>query len=259
MDALSGGSSQSGDTTDWKAKYEEIQRELNSARVDQGRVRKLDEENKALQRQLEEERASRQSQNVIDVLPDDVKGDIPDEYLKAQSVVAQKATERLLASRDAEIEALKRQNAERDAREAALRKQRLDERFEGEFPGLAAQLGPGGDKHDAWINYRRYNGASIDAALAGFDFNSLAWHIRKFFTDELGIAPPSGGAGLAAPDPGSIGGGKPVVAAPGKTYTEAEIDALFDRKEAARDRGDWSEVKRLTDEINRAQAAAGQK
>ena len=48
MDALAGagagGGDAGGDATDWKAKYEEAQRELNSARVEQGRVKKLDEE-----------------------------------------------------------------------------------------------------------------------------------------------------------------------------------------------------------------------
>ena len=176
-DALTGGTP-NGETTDWKAKYEEARHALESAKV--ARI------------------------------------------------------------------------AERDERDGARRKRELDERFEREFPGLAAQIGPGGDKYAAWTNYRRYNGPSIDAALAAYDFDALAWHIKKFYTDELGIAPPSGGTAPAAPEPGNIGGGKPVVAQPGKVYTEAEISDLYDEVEKARDRGDFAEVKRIGAEIDKA-------
>ena len=51
MNALSGGGTTGGDaggeTTDWKAKYEEMERKFRSAQVEQGRVKKLDEENKS--------------------------------------------------------------------------------------------------------------------------------------------------------------------------------------------------------------------
>lgn len=253
MDALSGGASHGVDQTDWKAKYEEAQRELNSARVDQGRVKKLSEENQRLKHQLEERTTRRPSDYLDDeerqAIDEDQRG-IIDKMVDGRVSDAVKASREDLEALKASIE---RQNAERDAREAATRKRELELRFEREFPGLGAQLGPGGDKHDAWMNYRRFVGASIDLALANSDFDALAWHVRKFFTDELGLPPPSGGEAPAAPEPGSIVGGKPVTVKPGKTYTWDEIDALYDKIEELRARGDKEGMKRLSDEVERAQ------
>ena len=110
----------------------------------------------------------------------------------------------------------------------------------------------GGDKHPAWVQYQCYNAPSINAAVNACNFDILAWHIRKFYSDELGIAPPSGGTGAAAPDPSATGGGTPVATKPGKIYTEKEISDLYDEVERARDRGDFAEVKRLGAEIDKA-------
>ena len=246
-DALSGGTP-NGDTTDWKAKYEEAQHALESAKVEQGRVKKLAEENAKLQKQL----AERTTRKPSDYLSDEEREGIDAEQRGIIDKMVDGRVSDAVASSREEIEALKARIAERDERDGARRKRELDERFEREFPGLAAQIGPGGDKYAAWTNYRRYNGPSIDAALAAYDFDALAWHIKKFYTDELGIAPPSGGTAPAAPEPGNIGGGKPVVAQPGKVYTEAEISDLYDEVEKARDRGDFAEVKRIGAEIDKA-------
>lgn len=243
-----------GDVTDWKAKYEEAQRMLNSARVEQGRVKKLDEENKALQRQLEDERASRRTQNVIDGLPDEVKGDVPDDYLKAQAEIARRTADQALASRDAEMEALKAQLAERDERDVAARRQQFAARIDREFPGFFRDaVSEVGDKHAAWVQYQRYNAPSIVAATRSFDFDSLSWHIQQFYQNMLGIAAPSGGTGAAAPDPSPTGGGTSVSMKPGKTYTWDEIDNLYDEIEVLRARGDKEGMKRLADEVEKAQ------
>lgn len=247
-DALSGGTP-NGDTTDWKAKYEEAQHALESAKVEQGRVKKLAEENAKLQKQLAERTTRRPS----DYLTDEERNEI-DEGQRGiiDKMVDGRVSDAVASSRE-EIERLKAKIAEREERDGARRKRELDERFEREFPGLAAQIGPGGDKAAAWASYRRFNGPSIDAALAAFDFDALAWHVKKFYTDELGIAPPSGGTAPAAPEPGNIGGGKPVAVTPGKTYTWDEIDKLYDEIEVLRARGDREGMRRLSDEIEKAQ------
>lgn len=251
--AVDGGNAKGGEATDWKAKYEEAQKALASAKVEQGRVKKLDEELKALQRQLEDERSARRTQTVIDGLPEEVRGDVPEDYLKAQAEIARRTADQALASRDAEMEALKARLAERDQRESAASQQRFTERLEREFPGfLSGAVSEGGDKHAAWVDYQRYNAASIAEAARTFDFDALAWHIRAFYTTALGIDPPSGGMGIATPDPSGIGGGVPVVTKPGKVYTEQELSSLYDEVEKARDRGDYAEVKRIGAEIDRA-------
>ena len=265
MNALTGGeapagNSGGGDATDWKAKYEETQHALEIARVEQGRVKKLDEEKKALEAKIAELSASRRTQDAISALPDDIRDDMPETVAKASSLIAQKTVDAALAARDAELAQLKAQMVEREQRTAAASRQAFGQRIEQEFPGfLRDAVSEGGDKHAAWVQYQRYNAPSINAAANSCDFDTLSWHIRKFYTDELGIAAPSGGTGAAAPDPSTIGGGTSSARMSGKSYTEDEITALFDKKEAARDRGDWAEVKRLTDEINRAQASGDAK
>lgn len=250
MDALAGGGKNESADTDWKAKYEEMERKLQSAQVEQGRVKKLAEEKKELEAKLAELSAGKTVQDALSALPEDVRSDIPENYATASSAIARQAVDSALASRDQELNALRAQIEERDRRDFAVNQQKFSERLEREFPGfLATAVAEGGDKHQAWVGYQRYNAASIKAAVNSFDFDALAWHIRKFYADELGIEPPSGNSGRAAPDPGSIGGGKPTTPKAGKVYTEAEISELYDKVEAARDRGDFKEVQTLGHEI----------
>lgn len=259
MDALAGGgapagNSGGGDTTDWKAKYEEAQKALASAKVDQGRVKKLDEEKKALEAKIAELSASRRSEAALSALPDDIREDMPENFAKGSALVAQRMVDEALASRDAELRELKAKMAEGAERNAAIARQQFGNRIEQEFPGfLKSAVMDGGDKHPAWVQYQRYNAPSINAAVNACDFDTLAWHIRKFYSDELGIAPPSGGTGAAAPDPSATGGGTSVLVKPGKTYTWDEIDNLYDEIEVLRSKGDKDGMKRLSDEIEKAQ------
>lgn len=256
MNALAGGEAAAGkpaggDTTDWKAKFEEAQRELNSARVEQGRVKKLDEENKALREKLAGAEALERAKKEVAALDETTRGSAPDDYLVGAGVLAQKMAADAIAAKSAEFE---RRMAEREQRDAAASRQRFGQRIEQTFPGfLKSAVSDGGDKHAAWVQYQRYNAASINAAVKDCDFDTLSWHIRKFYTDEVGIPPPSGDSGAAAPDPSTIGGGTSVALKPGKVYTWDEIDALYDEIEKLRARGDKEGMKRLSDEVERAQ------
>ena len=260
MNALSGGGATGGDAgseaTDWKAKCEELQNKLNAVWADNGRIKKLAEENARLQKQLAGAEALKRAKDEVANMDEEQKGGTPDDYLVGAGVLAQKVAADAIAAQSAEFD---RRMAEREQREAAAQRQGFAQRIEREFPGfLRDAVTEGGDKFAAWMKYQRFNAATITAAVNACDFDTLAWHIRAFYNSELGIPPPSGGTGAAAPDP-SPTGGSPVMRTQGKAYTEDEIDGLFDKKEAARDRGDWAEVKRLTDEINRAQVSAGAK
>ena len=256
MDALAGGSATAGnsggvDVTDWKAKYEEAQRELNSARVDQGRVKKLDEENKALRSRLAGAEALKRAREEVAGLDDETRGNVPDDYLVGAGVLAQKMAADAIAAKSAEFD---RRMAEREQRDAAASRQRFGQRVEQEFPGFFRDaVSEGGDKHEAWVKYQRYNAPSINAAVNAGDFDTLAWHIRKFYTNELGLQPPSGASEAAAPEPSAISGGQPATARSGKTYTWDEIDKLYDEIEVLRSRGDKEGMKRLSDEVEMAQ------
>ena len=259
MDALAGGTAAGapgGDTTDWKAKYEESQRELASARVEQGRVKKLNEEKSELERQLAEARSARGVQSAIDALPDNLKTDTPEDYQKVAAIMAQRAVDEAVqkaeARRKAELDTVMSQMAERERREADAKRADFGSRIEREFPGfLKSAVMEGGDKHSAWVQYQRFNAASINTAVQNCDFETLAYHVRTFYRNELGVEPPSGGTGAAAPDPSSTGGGNAVRHDGGKKiYTAQEYQALEKQAMQARRRGDFETYGKLNDELN---------
>lgn len=259
MDALAGGGNPTGtpgggDATDWKAKYEEMERKFQSAQVEQGRVKKLDEEVKALKAENAKLSSTRRAQSVIDGLPPEVKEGFTDDSLRAQALIAQRAVDAANAERDAEIERIRAEQAERDRRNAEAAKAAFAQQIEQSYPGfLRSAVLDGGDKHAAWLEFVEYYGPSINAAYYARDFKRLSWFIEKFYNEKLEIPPPSGGSGAAAPDPSATGGGTSVLMKPGKTYTWDEIDKLYDEIEVLRSKGDKDGMKRLSDEIEKAQ------
>jgi len=255
MNALSGngaaGGDAGGDTTDWKAKYEEAQRQLNSARVDEGRVKKLSEKIKALEGQLADATALKRAKEEVANMGEDQRGEVPEDYLVGAGVLAQKMAAKAIAAQKAEFD---QRMAERDQREAAAARQNFAQKIGNEFPGFFRDaVLEGGDKHAAWQKYLRFNAASVTTAFNACDFDTLSWHIRNFYNTEVGIPPPSGGTGAAAPDPSPTGGGTSVAVKSGKVYTWDEIDKLYDEIEVLRSRGDREGMKRLSDEVEMAQ------
>lgn len=250
LNALTGGAAEkAADTTDWKAKYEEAQHALESAKVDQGRVKKLNEQMVELQKQLDEAKSRRLlSPELAEALPDETKQGLTAVQKASQDAIAQAE-----ARNRAEIDELKAQMAERDARSVAAARSAFAAKIDAKFPGFLASIGEGGDKAKAWKEYQRFNAASIAAAVNACDFDAISYHVGSFFRNGLGLEPPSGGTGAAAPDPSAVGGGTPAVANPGKIYTWDEINKAYDEIEVMRSRGDREGMKRLSDEIERAQ------
>ena len=252
MNALSGGGTTGGDaggeTTDWKAKYEEMERKFRSAQVEQGRVKKLDEENKALRSRLAGAEALRRAKDEVANMDEEQKGGTPDDYLVGAGVLAQKVAADAIAAQSAEFD---RRMAEREQREAAAQRQGFAQRIEREFPGfLRDAVTEGGDKFAAWMKYQRFNAATITAAVNDCDFDTLAWHIRAFYNSELGIPPPSGGTGASAPDPSPTGGGQQVRTAAGKVYTAQEYAELEKKAMQLRRMGDYDGYRKLDAELN---------
>ena len=121
--ALSGGTP-NGDTTDWKAKYEEAQHALESAKVEQGRVKKLAEENAKLQKQLAERTTRRPS----DYLSDEERQGIDEEQRGIIDKMVDGRVSDAVASSREEIERLKAKIAERDERDGAPARRRARRR-----------------------------------------------------------------------------------------------------------------------------------
>jgi hypothetical protein len=256
MDALMGGANTPEGAAEGGVSKEEFERTKHELDNNRGRLKALDSRLKELEKENAELRAAREREDIISsALTDEERAKVDPEFLK------------VMAKMNAETEArLRRENEERERQSAEERNLRAEQakqdfvrRVEDRFPGFLASVGAGGANAEAWSRFYGIYGASIASAYSRFDLDALS-HFINMFNLELGNRVPSGSQGAATgPDPRNLGSGAPVGAPTTKTYTEDEITALFDKKEAARDRGDWAEVRRLTDEINRAQESGGAK
>ena len=205
---------------DYKAKYEEAQRLLASARVDEGRVKKLDAEKKALEAKV----AELEKATALGSLPAELQ-DVPDSVKETAMLLSQRAVEGV-NGRMAQLE----KSVEEDK---AIRLAQMSDEFVARinqsFPGFARGLKEGGAFKAAWDQYQAYNSASINEAFATYNYNVLAYHIQRFY-EENGVDPSGGRDPNAAPDPRSMGGGAGAQPQFGgkKIYTPEEWEGEFD-------------------------------
>jgi len=256
ISALTGATdgNQSAKDVDWKQKCDELEKELNSSRVEQGRVRKLNGELEAAKKEIEELRS--QKTNLKDSLPEELRESVAPEVQDATEMMVRTA----LAKQQAETDRRIADMEERYRKDAEAYRARSSEEFlsrvDNDFPGFRSSVTAGGDKAEAWTAYRRYNQASISEAFNSGDYETFAYHVRKFYSDHLGVDVPSAKGGVATPpDPLNHGGGSNGgTTVSGKTYTQEEFMALYDAVERARDKGDYAEMARLNAEIKAAPA-----
>lgn len=205
---------------DWKAKYEEAQRQLASARVDAGRVRKLDGELKVAQSKI----AELEKATALGSLPAELQ-DVPDSVKETALLLSQKAVEGV----SGRMEQLEKSVEEEKAKRLAQMSNVFVARINQNFPWFAKGLKEGGALKAAWDQYQVPNAASINEAFATLNYDVLAYHINRF-CETYGVDP-SGGRDLnAAPDPRTMGGGvgaQPTVGGK-KTYTPDEWESEFD-------------------------------
>ncbi len=224
-DSVGGGE----DTTDYKAEYEKLQKQLQGERVEAGRLKKANEENAALRKELDELKSRQGTDEAVEALPENLK-DLPDDYKQGAAVLAKHMVDKANAARDAKMN-------EMEARfEAEEKRRRLEAmgsfvaRIDAKYPGFLASICDGGDKKEAWVKYQRYNAATIKAALANGDFDVLSHHIGQFYSS-IGVDAPSGHQDdSAAPEPRSTGGGvqPQMQVGSGKTYSADEYKRILD-------------------------------
>ena len=224
-----------GGEPDYKALYEEMQRKLQSEKVEAGRLKRSEEEKAALRKELEELKKAKRTEEAMNALPDDLKAEVPDDFKRGSAIIAQKAVDTAMAGTEERLARLEQGAEAEKLRLESARKAEFAARINATFPGFAKSIGKGGDKYDAWVKYQRHNLGSIQAALASCDFDTLKYHIEMFHR-EAGIPVPSGSQdGAAAPDPRSMGGGASTQAAvlqPGKTYTAQEYQRILNDAQA---------------------------
>lgn len=246
-DSVFGGGK--SEETDWKKKYEQLERDLASARVEQGRVKKLDEEKKALEKELSELRSRNERENMLSALSAEERDNIAPEVLSAMT----KLQERQRAEYERRFEELSSRTnmeAEEGRRNA---KENFARRIDEAFPGFLASVGNGGPNADAWNTFKRTIGRYIDQAYANLDFDGVSYFIRRFYS-EIGSEVPSAGlAGSSAPDPDAVSGGiGGIQGGSSRIYTPREISEAYDRIEQYRMEENYREARRLEAEIDRA-------
>ena len=254
IDALTGGAKNPADAAAGGVSMEDYERTKHELDNSRGRLKSLDARLKELEKENAELRASKSQEELVSsALTEEERANLDPAFLSA------------MAKMNAATEArLRRENEERDRQEAEAREARMREaksnfaqQIESAFPGFLSSIGTGGGSEAAWREFCRIYGASVNAAYERFDVDAIS-HLIRQFNAEQGIRVPSGSQGKAtSPDPRNLGSGTTVASPATRNYTEKDVNTLFDEKEAARDRGDWAEVRRLTDEINKAQAQGG--
>lgn len=230
--------------SDWEAKYKELEKQFQSAKVEQGRVKALDTRNKELEKELAKLKESEKTKSIVESLTPEERGEIPDEYLAPVATMANRISESAFANVNEEI---KRLRSEREREKASDFLARVD----GRFPGFRAAISAGGDKEKAWASYLKHNAPSVVSAFQTNDYDSLVYHIERFYRDTLGVHPPEGNGNAAVPDPVSTGGTGAEFFGDGKTYTSAQINKMYDDIELARDAGDFARVRSLSATVER--------
>lgn len=167
------------------AELEELRRQLQSSKVEAGRVKAMaqqlkekDDEIAALRKQLEDAQ-NQKPRNYMDDIPEEMR-ELVDE---AQVNAVGRMMDKRMRERD---EAARQREAERDSQIRSARMKELMSRIDREFPGFLKDTNEGGDKKEPWEKFMRVYGASVRSALDSFDFESLSSIILLFYR-EIGV------------------------------------------------------------------------
>lgn len=233
----------------------ELERQLQSAKVEQGRVKALDARVKELEQECARLRGERGAADVAAALTPEERGDLPEDYIGAAAKMTSRAVGQALTGVNEELARMRREReAEREAEEGR-RKSDFIRRVNARFPGFLGSISEGGDKAQAWASFLVNNADSVSSAFARCDLDSLVYHVERFYREVLDVRPPDGERGAAtAPDPVPRGSGKPAERDGGseRAYTPEEYDALDEKCMKLRREGRIDEYRKLRDELDSA-------
>jgi len=211
------------------ARIAQLEAEANGSRVEAGRVKALQGRNTELEAKNRELEARLAEKEAGSMLPDNIRENVPDEYVQAAGIIGDSAARRNLGPTNSRIDSIERKLEERERRESERATLALRSQVEGRFPGFLASV-EGGDKTAQWVRFREMNGQSVDAAAGRGDFGAMCYFIELFYR-ELGVSPDAGGKGGAAPDPRVSSGGTGVTQTQADTrrYSFDEYAAILDK------------------------------
>lgn len=256
-----GASGNGGGEPDYKALYEQSQKELQTQRVEAGRLKQTSDELSAARKELEALKRAKRTEEAISALPDDLKNEVPDDIKRGAAIIAGKAVDSAIggamAGTEERLAKLERGAEEERNRATLARKREFEGKIASTYPDFVKGISEGGDKRDAWKKYMKHNAGSVNTALDTFDFDTLEYHIKNFYR-EIEVPLPSGNQdGSATPDPRATGGGastQAVVLQPGKTYTAQEYQRILNDAQTKFQRHviSYKEYAGICDELTKA-------
>jgi len=207
-----GGGGGGGESVDWR-RAEEAERELNKARVEQGRVKSLAQRN----RELEEELAKVRSAKAHDALPEELRESVSDETAQAAEHIARHVTD-----------PVRQEFLERDSRTRAdidrIRGEIIDYKIDAAFPGFRQAVDAGGKLESAWRKFLSVDGPSVANAYGSGNMAALGVLISRFY-NEAGVPAPRGNPSAVAEPFIAAGGGEGQAGSvQGKVYTQSEFE-----------------------------------
>lgn len=259
VNALLGAKKAPGGTSDkdWKAEYEALKAEYERAKPMLGRVNveavaAKDKRISELESEIRRLKGAKGAAEIAASLTPEERGEIPEEYVGVAAKIASRATGDAMAGVNQELARLREEREAEKERERKRVASDFVNRINRRYPGFLASIGEGGDKAEAWASFLVNNAASVNEAYGRCDYDSLAYHIDRFYREVLEVRPPNGDKGNAsAPDPVSHGGGKPATRDDGKkTYTAEEYSALEEKCMKLRRKGDYDGYAKLREELD---------
>ncbi len=202
----------------------ELTRELQSARVEAGRVKALsqqlkakDEEIASLKSQLETLKSA--NRDFMAELPEDMREVADPTQLKATGIIMEK----LLRERD---EAQRERDQRREQEAQKIRQDEFYARIRNAYPDFLRDTNPGGDKQAAWEKFLQTYFPSVNAAVQTCNFEAIS-NIIQLFYREIGVSVNRNPGTTITPKPGFSDGGAP--GGEGHVYSFAEYQAALEK------------------------------
>lgn len=225
---------------------EEIKKEHTES-VWAGRAKKLAEEKAALQKELNELKSKRTLESALESIPQEVKGDTPDEITRPALAGAQRMVDEFAGKTEEELKKLRAEMADRD-------RKMFVSQIGAQNPKFFESVAPGGDKAKMWADFVSLNAETYKSINASNDVGRFNSFVAQFYS-YIGSPNPSGNAGIAsAPEPRSALGG---IGQGGgdqndKVYTTQEYLAEIERAEDAQRAGDMNTYRAITASLGKA-------
>lgn len=222
--ALNGSPTEGGG----QSEIDELRKQLQTERVEAGRLKKAMEENARLKAENEKLKAGGAIDAAISEVPENLREETTDGILRASVTGAQKLVDKATGELREENRKLREEMDRRDYNSFV---QNLSVQHAKFFESVA----PGGDKAQMWEAFKASNKETFGAIMASHDVARFGELVDAFYR-KIGIPNPSGvKAATAAPDPAHSDGGTHEAVTTGddqsKKYTGEEYLRLLEQAE----------------------------